>query len=67
MSVWFCLSPPCFFWMTSLSWSSSQSSMPSSSFSALLSVYRSFLADFLSTAGSWENLHLAPFLHSPCL
>jgi len=36
-------------------------------FSSLASSYKLRFSDFLSTLRSWENLHLLPFPHWPCL
>ena len=33
----------------------------------LISSYTLLFSDFLSTARSWENLHLSPLVHWPCL
>merc|ERR1719509_351177 len=55
--------PACFLETTSASFSSVHSSMSSSSSCS----YTFLFTAFLSTSGSWENLHLSPFLHRFCL
>ncbi|EDZ69307.1 hypothetical protein AWRI1631_152520 [Saccharomyces cerevisiae AWRI1631] len=58
---------PCFDRITFLSFSSSQLSIVSFSFSLLVSWYKSFFSILLPTFKSCENLHLAPLLQFPSL